>query len=629
MVFFQAALLAGYLYARLTTGLLPPKAQVLVHLALVAAAALCSFPLRLVPVEAAGPELRLLASLALSVGAPFLILSATVPVVGSWAARNAGSEDEAYTLYAASNAGALLGLLGYPFVVEPLLSVSAQLRAWQACYVVYGLVHLACLPRAWGAASGGPQGAAGAPPARPGPAAMCAWVALSAGPSAVMLAATRFLTDTLAAVPLLWVLPLGIYLATFILAFKRVPWRMSGRGLVLLAAGALPPLACAWLLGSAALAGAGLNVLALFLLAMICHGSLAASRPAAAGAAPTFYLCVAAGGLLGGMVMGVLLPWAGRGLAWLGLEWLAAGSLCLAALVARDWGTWRRVPWFKPACLTLLAILGAAGGLASWVGRDGRSLRNFYGVYRVLDEEGLVKFFHGNTLHGMQSQDPSRRSEPLAYFHRLSPAGEVFQVFGPGARRVAVVGLGAGALAAYGRPGMDMTFYELDPDVETLARRHFSFLSDSRARIRVAAGDARLSLSRDREQRYDLIVLDAFNSGAVPAHLLTIEVWRLYLERLSPDGLVLANISNRFLDMRPLLAAVSRDLDLAGAALHARPPSGLEAEFYPCRWAVLSRDRAKVERLLGAGWSELSGFASPRVRSWTDDRASILPLLRL
>jgi spermidine synthase len=245
-----------------------------------------------------------------------------------------------------------------------------------------------------------------------------------------------------------------------------------------------------------------------------------------------------------------------------------------------------------------------------------------------VDEEGLRKFFHGNTLHGMQSLDPARRAEPLAYFHRLSPAGEVFRLLGSGFRETAVVGLGAGALAAYGMPGTGMTFYELDPDVEALARRHFTFLSDSPARIKVVTGDARLALASAGSASYDLIVLDAFSSGAVPAHLLTREAWDLYLSKLAPEGLVLCNISNRFLDMRPLLAGLARDLGLQAAVRHADPPAALAREFYPCRWAVLARSGERLRLLREAGWDDLAGRSVRSVPAWTDDRASVLPLLR-
>ncbi|MBI4677970.1 MAG: fused MFS/spermidine synthase [Elusimicrobia bacterium] len=639
MVFFQAALLAGYLYARLSTALLPSRLQAWLHLAALTASAWAAFPLHLSVVGHGSPVARLLGALTLSIGGPFIVLSATVPVVQSWSSGpQAQRGTDPYILYASSNAGALAGLLAYPFVVEPLLPVTAQLWAWQGCFALFALLHLACLPPV-----GGRPPQAGLPlPAvlgvtpegrmgTSGAARWCAWLALSAGPSAALLAATRFLSDALTAVPLLWVVPLAVYLSTFILTFKREPLRLSGRALGVSAAAVALPLAAAWAAGAAALAGVALNVAALFFLAMICHGSLAASKPAQGHAAPTFYLLIATGGLAGGVLMGVILPLLGRGIGWLGLEWLVAGLACLASLVARDWESWSRSKAFKPAALAFLAVLLAAGWAVSRQAGGGTApaaLRNFYGIYRIVDGDGLRKFYHGNTLHGMQSLDPAKSGEPLAYFHRLSPAGDVFRTLGAGLREVAIVGLGVGALAAYGRPGAGMTFYELDPDVESLARRHFSFLADSPARVRVVTGDARLSLAREPPASYDLLVLDAFNSGAVPTHLLTAEAFVLYLRRLAKDGVILCNISNRFLDMRPLLAALSKDLGLAGVVRHAEPPRGLEREFYPCRWAALSRDPAKIRELARIGWTDLSVYAPPRVRAWTDDHASILPLIR-
>ncbi|MFA6317830.1 MAG: ferrichrome ABC transporter permease, partial [Elusimicrobiota bacterium] len=381
MVFFQAALLAGYLYARVSTSLLRPRAQAALQLALLAAAAAACLPLRLEAVGPGGPLLRLLSALTTSIGLPFLAISSTVPVVQSWLESRRAVRSDHYVLYAASNTGALLGLLSYPFVLEPFLTVSAQLRVWTALYVLYAGLHLLVLP------SGGsahPEAAGAAPEGRAGPQGdsdgavrPLTWVLLATGPSAALLAATRFLSDTLAAVPLLWVIPLAVYLGTFILAFKAEPFRLSGRALGLLAAAFAPLLAVLWAAGSPALAGVLLNVGALFLLAMICHGSLAASRPRLSGSAPTFYLCVSAGGLAGGLIMGVLVPFLGRGIGWLGLEWLVAGGLCLASLVVRDQDRWSRFRAFKPGAAVLLAGLAAAGWLASRPGAGSPSVRNF------------------------------------------------------------------------------------------------------------------------------------------------------------------------------------------------------------------------------------------------------------
>lgn len=622
MMFFQGALLAGYLYAHAGSARLSPRRQALLHLFVLGAGAL-ALPPGFGAARPGSPVAGLLADLAAGAGLPFLALSATVPLLQRWSSARGRSGDP-YVLYAWSNAGALGALLAYPFLLEPLLGLGAQARSWQWGYLAFCAAMAACLPPREGGTAAPGQGFV-----KVSAGDALAWAALAAAPCAAMLAATSFLSLTLAAVPLLWVAPLAVYLLTYVLNFGRAPlgeaaWNRALLFFTFPAAFA----AAAALLGSRSPAWAGLapalgfllNLAALFAVSMICHRSLAAARPAGEGRASSYYLAISAGGLFAGALMGLALPHFGRHAAWPGLEWLAAGLLSIAALAARDREAWRRrrgAPALLAAGLALLplAALPGAGGAAYRV-------RNFYGISSVEERDGARVLLHGNTQHGLQYLDPERRDEPTLYFHRGSPVGDAFRLFGRGVRDAGVIGLGAGTLASYGRPGMKMTFYELDPDVAEIARERFTFLARSAAAVRVVPGDGRLSLERETGTRHDLLVLDAYSSGAIPTHLLTLEAFRLYLGRLVPGGLVLCHISNRYLDLAPVLAAGARALGLA-AAVRTEEGAGGEGRT---RWAALSADASKIAELLREpGWVPLRDDGA---RPWTDSYAALLPLIR-
>ncbi len=635
MMFFQGVLLAGYLYARLTTVRLPVRKQALLHLAVLAAAAF-SLPFRTAPVQTAHPVAALLAALAFSIGLPFFALSATVPVIQRWLSASARPERSApYTLYAASNAGALAALLAYPFVIEPLLPLDAQVRLWQFCYALFAAGHLLCFPPA-DASKERPAAARRCPPLPP--ARLLAWAALSAGPCAAMLAATQFLTSEMAAVPLLWIAPLGIYLGTFILNFRERGSAVFPRWALFLTAAPAAGLAAMAFMGrnaftrDAAIGFSGffLNIAALFVIAMICHRSLAEDKPAEPEAASAYYLAVSAGGFLAGLLMGIILPYFGRGIGWTGLDWCVAGALSLAALVIRDRELWRAKNISRTALLLGASVPVCAVLLLAHGGRAaGLTLRNFYGISRVEDKDGMRLLLHGNTLHGTQYLAPDRAAEPTLYYSRSSPLGDVFRLFGPEIKDAGVLGLGAGTIAAYGTKGMKLTFYELDPDVAAIARGRFTFLSGSPALIRVITGDARLSLEKAEGTAHDLLILDAYNSGAIPAHLLTREAFELYFRRLAPGGLILCHISNRYLDLKPLMAAAARDLRIPGAVSAESTAAGGRAGAQKAQWAAFSRDGGKIRRLeTAAAWQDAAVFDSRFVRPWTDRYASLLPLIR-
>lgn len=625
LMFFQGVLLLGYGYARFV-GTRFSRAHVV----------LLSLPILFFPIAlslfspGAFPSADLLLVLARCVGLPFLALSTAVPILQAWLSSR--GESRSYSVYGASNAGALLALLSYPFLVEPALALGSQLLLWQVGYALFVLLHLFCLPQTE-AAPAQPEGP------RPTRADRLAWLALAAGPSACLLAATNLLTLDFAALPLLWVGPLALYLLTFVLNFSGEPWkppRLSFLFIVCLvlwlafviwSASAPSDLSRwlafrkLWIVNRMILISASL-----FLVCMLCHRALALRKPVVS-AASSFYVWTAAGGWAGSVLVAVLLPWLSRGVAMPELDWALAGAGSLLALFFLDRSLARSY-----AVFAVLLVCGTGFGFyaqraSALSGRRVRVLRNFYGYYAVIEQHGMRKFLHGSTVHGLQSLDPAREDEPMLYFHRRSPLGEAFSLFGPSAKRMGVVGLGAGVLAAYGRKGLEMDFYELDADVARIASEDFTFLRRSAARTRLITGDARLSLERDSAARYDLLVLDAFVGGAVPIHLLTTEAVSLYLSRLAPGGVMLFHTTNRFLILEPLLAAQGRALGLFGAwkALD-RGDLVKKEDIYYSSWAALSRDPAAIAKLRAAGWSDLA--AQPPARPWTDAHASVWSALR-
>lgn len=634
MMFFQALLLAAYLYGRRAR--LHPRAH-----AVALALPFFFLPLALpAALPGSAPFAELFWALLRSVGAPFFVLSTTVVIAQSWLMRTSCAERaDGYFLFAASNAGAACALFAYPLVIEPLLPLSAQGWLWRGLYAAYAVLCFSCAP-------GGPTPAEESPGHPPSPRERALWLLLSAAPCAALLAATNLLSLDFAAVPLLWTAPLAAYLLTFVLNFKRKPWYPER-----LNRAALPAFAClltlclvpfglafwfaqdstpAEILSRALDVGKfGYMLIALFALCMIFHRSLAAARPSSERAMAEYYSWIAAGGLFGSVLVALAVPYLGRGVGAVALDWAAVAVLAVAAILARDWEQIRSHRKTATALGVLaLALTGAIGAAGS---RSGNvySLRNFYGVYSVRDEDGMRSMFHGNTEHGMQFLDPARQDEPLSYYGFESPLGDAWKALGSGWTSVGVVGLGAGSIAAYGRPGLAMDFYELDPDVAVIAERSFTYLSRSSATVRVVIGDGRLSLERAEDASYDGLILDAFSSGSIPIHMLTKEAFASYLVRLKPGGVILVHVSNRYLDLRPVLGAAARDLGLAAAAKRQLSAGVLGGGSVPSVWVALSRDPGAIGTLVGKrGWRAL-GEGPSRAAAWTDRHASLLPALAL
>ncbi len=689
MVFYQAALLAGYGYAHATSAWLGPRRQVALH-AVVLLLPLLALPIGVppgwTPPAQGSPIPWLLSVLAVAVGLPFFVVSTSAPLLQKWfTATGHRAAADPYFLYAASNLGSMLVLLSYPSLIEPYLRLGQQSGLWTAAYGLLVVLTLACAVFVWrslarrtvpavAGASDGPL-----PEAAPAPTAArrLRWVLLSFVPSSLMLGVTTYLSTDIAAIPLLWVIPLAIYLLTFILVFARRPPLPHTLMVELLPIAMLP---LVLVLASRATGPLALvlpvHPLALFVIAMVCHGELARDRPAT-GHLTEFYLWMSVGGVLGGaftallapllfttvleypltLVLGCLLVRRPKAAASTPMQRVLDGALPIAlgllgaglvAIVqARDpegarahmglvfgllvlvcFAFSRRPVRFG---LGIAAILVAAG---VYRGEEGRLLyaeRSFFGISRVTRDEpgGYHYLLHGTTLHGMQSLEPARRREPLAYFYRTGPLGQVFAAYGgPRLRQsVAVVGLGAGAIACHATPGQRWIFYEIDPVVERIARddRYFTFLRDCVPGVRVVLGDARLSLVSAPPRDYDLLILDAYSSDSPPLHLITREALALYLDKLAAGGILVFNISNRHMDFEPVLANLARDASLAALVQDDAVVSDEEYERgkRPSEWVVMARQPADLAPLAAdPRWRQARG--DPALAAWTDDFSALI-----
>jgi SAM-dependent methyltransferase len=626
LVFFQLALLAGYAYGDLLTRRVSVRRQVAIHLALVLAS-LAVLPIVppewLKPDGESSPTPRILLLLAVTIGLPYFVLSTTGPLVQAWTAR-AFPTARVYRLYALSNAASIVALATYPFVVEPNATVRLQAVAWSAGYVVFAV---ALAGAAWTTLRGAAAPAPVAAPAlaAPPPAArdLATWFGLAMLGSTLLLAVTAHLTLDVAAVPFLWVMPLSVYLFTFVLCFDGNGWYLRRTFTVLAAVAAVAMLAASlpWGSGFASplWASVPLYGVGLFAACMYCHGELAHRKPPAAHLT-RFYLMLSLGGAAGGLFVGVVAPLVFPAHLEVPL------ALCALALVMYV-GTPGRLRFVGAAAVVATVAFAVTAELAIRGETVARS-RSFYGalrIKRVADAvPARVGMVHGVTLHGEQLLDPARRNEPTTYYGFTSGVGRTFATLGPGSRRVGVVGVGVGTLATYGRAGDVFRYYELDPNVVRLAREHFSFLEDSPATIELALGDGRLSLEREPPQRFDLLVLDAFSSDAVPAHLLTLEAGASYARHLAPAGVLAFHVSNRYLQLAPVVKRLAESLALEAVQVVDRPPKG--GHLKASEWVVLSANRAVLDAMRAGGATPVVVPAA--FRPWTDDFNDLFSVLR-
>jgi hypothetical protein len=674
VMFFQALLLAGYAYAHIGHQVLGIRRHALLHMAAVALSLLAAGSyLTINGVPDGPPTLWLVRVLTASIGLPFFLLSTNGPLLQLWFSRTRHRRaSDPYFLYAASNIGSLVGLLLYPLVIEPLLPVSRQVSYWRAGYMLFVALTAACTTVL---CLGKTVSRESHLPRRPLPARVSwqrrlKWIALAFAPSSLMLAVTTFISTDVAAVPLLWVLPLALYLITFIVTFSVLDggrWTLLDR---LLPIGSL--LLVMFLVmrvNSPLLAVLAVHLGVFFLTSLACHRELANDRPEPERLTQ-FYLLVAAGGVLGSAFNALIAP----AIFTAVLEYPAA--LLLVILLRRRWDAQQQPSlgwqWLGPPVVGLVtailllrtveiesipvrfAVLGIpalislslsrtrvafAAALASilvasaWqpddLGRTLMSKRTFFGTYRVrVDPSGRYQtLFHGTTLHGMQSVAADRRGLPLSYYHRSGPLGDVFTLPIASHPAIGVVGLGVGSIAAYRRDGQRMTFFEIDPAVESIARGSvFSYLTTCGDACRVVIGDARQSLARN-EERFGLLVLDAFSSDAIPVHLLTREAFQTYLIRLPPKGLVAVHISNRHFDLEPVLSRLANELNLKALVRRDQALEDDGSGRSSSVWVALATDDYAMSVLRDRGrWEPLSSRET--VALWTDDFSNILALLR-
>ena len=632
MVFFQAVLLAGYAYSDWVARHLRMRAQAVLHVGLLVAS-LAFLPIvvgaQWKPTGAEDPAWRILGLLLATIGLPYFLLSTTGPLVQSWVARTPWGT-QVYRYFSLSNLASLLSLLSYPVLIEPFSTLRQQAHGWSWGYGAFVLLCAGTtlyMARRWPAEVVPPQpaGQAAAPDHPPRPADYLLWLALPALASWLLLAVTNHITQNVAAVPFLWVLPLSLYLLTFVLCFESDRWYRRG---VFLPLAAAMLLLCAFGLqhsiGADVRTALPLYVSGLFVLCMFLHGETARLRPGPRYLT-RFYLMLSLGGALGGVMVGLVAPHVLAAYYELGF------GLMLTALAAA--AVLRRRLWLRVGCVALAAC--CTFFLLRQIASDNmgvRSLqRNFYGALQVYDtkrdppSDSTRQLAHGSIKHGSQFTDPARRRELTTYYGRTSGIGRAIAAAPDGPRRVGLIGLGAGTLAVYGRGGDVYRFYEINPQVFALADREFSFLRDSAARIERVPGDARLAMEREPVQGFDVLAVDAFSGDSVPVHLLTVEAMDAYLRHMRPDGVIAFHVTNRFLALAPVIARV------AGArGLHAVLVHDLAEQsdwLHRTDWVLVARDpRALAREPIRSGATPIA--TQPGQRPWTDDFNNLLGALK-
>jgi hypothetical protein len=727
MVFFQALLLAGYSYAHVLTGQFQVRRQVVAHLLVLL------LPLAVLPVDlafewsssqASAPIMWLLWLLLLSIGLPFFALSTTAPLLQKWFSQIPHTlSSDPYVLYAASNFGSMVALLGYPTIIEPSLSLHeggwlSQSQLWSAGY---GVLIVLIGTAGWGVWRAGSltadsdasrMTAISRVSHRPDFYRLIRWVLWAFVPSSLMLGATSYVTTNIAAIPLLWIIPLVLYLLSFILAFARWPLQFQGT-----MSHAMPVLLVVLVFsivdegftipfGGRIL----LHLVTLFVVAMVCHGQLARQRPATEHLT-AFYLAMSVGGVLGGIfnaliapvvfastaeyaialvVAGLILPkqtrwmpqasttdptavggsvaggfvrdgawvlgigaWIG-GFIWLmhGLEKGAAGPTTstglmatLVPLVGLNSTQWLNVLLYGgPLILCYLLRsrslvfgigLGALLLVAEMPSASSHNIllhqeRTFFGVLRIKFDRELNthRLVHGTTIHGAQWLDPEKRGEPMTYYHRKGPIGDLLSTLQiSNNSHFAVTGLGAGTLAAYAQAGQSLTFYEIDPAVVTVALdpRYFTYCADAKRRgvdLQMVVGDGRLNMVHAQDGYYDLVILDAFSADSLPVHLLTREAFELYLRKMTSNGVIAINASNRYLDIAPVLGNLTDKLHLVGLHRHDHEDEDVVLGKYPSHWIVVAKQRAALGALVQDQRWELIP-RNPTLGVWTDNFSNV------
>ncbi len=694
LVFYQAMLLLGYVYVHITSSRLSARQQTALHIGVLWLAWwMLSFRLEPDISMYERPVSWLVGQLLRSIGLPFFALSATAPLLQRWLARAPHPDARnPYVLYAASNVGAIVALLGYTLLVEPLFQLQRQSWSWTWGYLALAAVVTVCGGLLWRIPQSTDETFHLAPSQERNPVVSpqvhsspptwtmrLQWMLYAFVPSGLLLGVTNHITTDIAPIPLLWIIPLILYLLTFVLVFAPRPWL---RHAVMLRAQtylALPPLLLyigklnieVWI-------DFPVHLTTFFVFTMVCHGELARRRPHPEYLTE-FYMWLATGGVLGGIFTALVAPLLFNSIVEYALLLVLAcvirpnhpensrpniSVLLITGLLAFlllpiGLMSGRHVLTLYLGAISLILVSGVGGAVAFvWLRTPLRVVlalggvlfsgsllitsqqdvlertRSFFGTVKVVNDatDGYHLFYHGTTLQGAQAIDAQERQVPRTYHHQQGPLGQVFAMLDDQpTRSVAVLGLGVGTIAAYGRPQDSMTFYEIDAEVETVARNSawFTYLSDSAATIDVVLGDARMSLAYAPQEAFDLILQDAFSSDSIPSHLLTREAFQLYLQKLTPTGLLACNITNRYLNLEPVLATLLADTGLVGLIREDDnlSPEDQQDRRFPSIWVVAARRDVALDALRqDARWRPLRAKAGMRV--WTDDYSNILGVLK-
>lgn len=630
LLFFQTVLLAGYGYAHASTRFLKPRHQVQLHAALL----LCSLLFLPIvvspswkPPDPSAPVLRILGMLGASIGLPYLLLSTTTPLLQAWFFQRFRSQ-QPYRLFALSNLGSLLALPAYPLLLEPFFGSTDCARLWS---VLYALFAGCCALTGWLTLRGlSAEPLPSAPSAPAGRRALLpkghvvSWLLLSSASTCLLLSVTNHLTQNVASVPFLWVLPLALYLITFIICFDRPAWyrrmffmTLSGV-LIVLMAFRINSLELQYV--------APLFALGLFSACMFCHGELSRLRPDP-GHLTVYYLCISLGGALGALLVAVLAPIALDGYFELHLVLLWIGAL----LVVRAWSYGAAARTLAVLAMLLVGYFDYGAFRATTHGL--REIdRNFYGVVRVRDWKRVAHLramYHGAITHGCQYLDPAKAMEGACYVSPTSGYGRVMRAMEGRPRKVGVIGLGAGSLMAYARPGDEWVFYELDPMVVEIAERQFSFQRLSPVKAKYVLGDGRLSLEREPPRGYDLLAIDAFSGDSIPMHLITKEAMAVYLKHLRPDGALVFQATNRYVDLLPVIRRLADEYGMQTAWIEDLPKRSDDGNFaFETDQVIVTKNSTLLQSPL---LKEVSRPARqrPDLKLFTDDYYNLFRILML
>lgn len=672
MLFFQVFLLAGYAYAHFLDRLPSTRSQGTLHLILLVAA-LFVLPITpgvaWKPIGSDQPQWHILLLLTVCVGLPYFLLASSAPLIQAWY-RAAHEGRSPYRFYALSNVGSLGALLAYPFLLEPRLTTSTQGALWSwgfAGFVILAgilslvLARMDLRPSDWTTTQDATSSTV-ATSTRPRLLQFGLWLFLPAFGSMTLLAVTNHICQDVAVVPFLWIAPLALYLLTFIISFDSPRWylRRTTAIVTMLAIGVVAAIifgervdkiltllhinyTVPEFLDSLKLE-VGCYLAVLFLVCMLCHGELVRTRPSPQYLT-SFYLMVALGGALGGAFVALVCPVVFATYVESNLV-LVGGFLLGVAVLANWWWSARRTTTGRIGLALAATVCAVAGGLVAYQLRTGETssdsktvvaCRNFYGVLSVLQEGDPGSeterrlLYNGRILHGVQFLSPDRQDEATTYYNADSGVGLTLTNFDRvGAMRVGVVGLGSGTLATYGRPGDVYRFYEINPQVVELSQTYFTFVKDSQAKVEIVLGDARLSMERElndgKPQKYDVLALDAFSGDAIPAHLLTVEAFGIYLKQVRPDGVIAVHTSNRYLDLCPIVALLAKHYDLQVVTIEADDEGGVGDSS--SEWMLVTRNTAFLDSVAIEEVSEPVDVPGPDIHVWTDHFSNLYQILQ-